>query len=115
MRRDNGYRFTLQFPANTIEQQQAGEFLERAGSKKSRVVVQALAEYLRSNPALLQPNSTIHIGSAGLSREEVRAMIREELARRTPLALSEESSGLTDAEQEDAIIASMLENVDIFG
>ena len=54
--RNNGkYRFSLQFPAETEEQIQADELLERLGNRKSAVVVAALGEYLAAHPALLSP------------------------------------------------------------
>ena len=113
MRTEKGYRFTIQFPAKTLAQQQAGEFLERAGSKKGRVVVHALMEYLRSNPDLLEPGGTIHIAAVGLSKEEVRAIIREELARSNPPPLSKASDSPAVVVQEDAV-DSMLENIGLF-
>ena len=112
MRTEKGYRFTIQFPAKTLEQQQAGEFLERAGSKKGRVVVHALMEYLQNNPDLLEPGGTIHI-AAGLSKEEVRAIIREELARSSPPPLSGASNVPVLADQEQTVDA-MLENLGLF-
>jgi len=112
MRTEKGYRFTIQFPAKTLGQQQVGEFLERAGSKKGRVVVHALTEYLRSNPDLMEPGGTIHI-AAGLSKEEIRAIIREELARSSPPSLSGASDSPAVIDQEDAV-NSMLENIGLF-
>lgn len=55
MRKNGKYRFSLQFPAETEEQIQAGELLERLGNRKSAVVVAALGEYLAAHPALLTP------------------------------------------------------------
>ena len=115
MRIDKGYRYTLQFPAYTLEQRQAGEFLERIGSKKSSVVVQAMTDYLRKNPDLLEPGGTIHVTvGARLSREEVRAIIREELARNNPPPLPEIDGAPPDADQEKTIDA-MLANIGLFG
>lgn len=112
MRTEKGFRFTLQFPAYTAEQQQAGEFLERLGSKKSSVVVQALSELLQKNPDLLENGGTIQVTSAnaGLSNEELRALIREELAKSRPIL---ENTAITEAVQED-MIASILDNTSFF-
>ena len=55
MRNNGKYRFSLQFPAETEEQIQADELLERLGNRKSAVVVAALGEYLAAHPALLSP------------------------------------------------------------
>ena len=113
MRTEKGYRFTLQFPANTTEQQQAGEFLERIGSKKSSVVVQALTDYLQKYPDLLEAGGTIQVTTAGVSMEDVRALIREELARGTYSSLSEEPDA-AGGEQENMVVA-VLNNIELFG
>ena len=115
MRTEKGYRFTLQFPARSVEQQQAGAFLERLGSKKSSVVVQALTDYLQKHPDLLEFGGTLHVGAtASLSKEEVRAIIREELARHNPLPVSKTVDALTDADQED-VVSELLDNIALFG
>jgi len=115
MRTEKGYKITLQFPAKTLEQRQAGEFLERLGSKKSRVVVQALTDYLQKHPDLLENGGTIHVDAvAGLSREEVRDIIREELVRGNYAPSSEISGSLAGADQ-DNIIDSMLDGLGLFG
>jgi hypothetical protein len=115
MRTEKGYKITLQFPAKTLEQRQAGEFLERLGSKKSRVVVQALTEYLQKYPNLLEVGGTIHVdATTGLSREEVRAIICEELTRRGTFPSSETAEFQPGAEHEN-IVDSMLDNLGLFG
>jgi len=115
MRTEKGYKITLQFPAKTLEQRQAGEFLERLGSKKSRVVVQALTDYLQKHPDLLENGGTIHVDAvAGLSKEEVRNIIREELARHNPPLLPETADAPIGASQEDTIDL-LLDNIGLFG
>jgi len=115
MRTDKGYRYTLQFPAYTIDQQRAGEFLERVGSRKSCVIVRALTDYLQQHPDLLEAGGTIHVdAAAGLSKEEIRAIIREELARGNYAPPSGEPGVLASADQE-SIVASMLDNLGLFG
>jgi len=113
MRTKNGFRFSLQFPAGTAEQQQAGEFLERIGSKKSSVVVQALTDYLQKYPDLLDAGGTIQVTAAGLSTEDVRALIRAELARGTYSSLSEEPDA-AGGEPENMVVA-VLNNIGLFG
>jgi len=115
MRTEKGYKITLQFPAKTLEQRQAGEFLERLGSKKSRVVVQALTDYLQKHPDLLENGGMIRVDAvASLSKDEVRAIIREELARGKYAPLSTTSDDLTNMEQGN-IVNSMLDNLGLFG
>jgi len=114
MRTEKGYKVTLQFPARTAEQQQAGEFLERLGSKKSRVVVQALTDYLQRHPGLLESGGMIHVdAAAGMTKDDVRALIREELARGN-YALPPETTGAAAADQE-ITVAALLDNMGLFG
>lgn len=42
MRTNGGYRFSLQFAADTEEQIRAGEFLEKMGNRKSVMIVNAI-------------------------------------------------------------------------
>ena len=113
MRTEKGYKITLQFPAKTLEQRQAGEFLERLGSKKSRVVVQALTEYLQKYPDLLEVGGNIQVAAIGFTKEDVLALIREELARGN-YAPSLEIANVAGADQEDTV-AALLDNIGLFG
>ena len=114
MRTEKGYRYTLQFPACTIDQQRAGEFLERVGSRKSCVIVRALTDYLQKHPDLLEVGGTIRVdAAAGLTKEEVRVLIREELARGNYSPSSEESDVPASADQNN-IVDSMLDNLGLF-
>ena len=113
MRTDKGYKITLQFPAKTLEQRQAGEFLERLGSKKSRVVVQALTEYLQKYPDLLEVGGNIEVAAVGITKEDVMALIRAELARGC-YAPPTETTNAAGMDQEDAV-AALLDNIGLFG
>ena len=53
MIRDGKYRYTLQFGMDTVEERQAGQFLEQLGNRKSPIIVAALNKYLEDNPGLL--------------------------------------------------------------
>ena len=46
MRTQGGYRFSLQFAADTEEQKRAGEFLERMGNRKSAIIVEVRIDSL---------------------------------------------------------------------
>ena len=50
MIRDGKYRYTLQFGMDTVEERQAGQFLEQLGNRKSPIIVAALNKYLEDNP-----------------------------------------------------------------
>ena len=84
MRKNGKYRFSLQFPAKTEEQIQAGELLERLGNRKSAVVVAALGEYLAAHPVLLSPECKVEIRteqplSPDFIKEIVKKMLDERL------------------------------------
>lgn len=52
MRTGSGYRFSLQFGADTESKIRIGELLEKLGNKKSALIVPALIEYLEKHPEL---------------------------------------------------------------
>ena len=114
MRKNGKYRFSLQFPAETEEQIQAGELLERLGNRKSAVVVAALGEYLTAHPALFSPERRVEIKTVqSLSSDSLREMVRnllEEQLAATPK---------TEVNTEDGVdfngkITEMLDNLDMF-
>ncbi len=117
MKIDGKYRFNLQFPAETEEQIQAGELLERVGNRKSAIVVEALSAYLQSHPEVLGAEKKIEIHSTPkYDREEIEQMIRRavqehfqsdpSLRERMPLQISEDD--ISDD------ISEMLDNLDLF-
>ena len=109
MRKDGKYRFSLQFPAETEEQIQAGELLERLGNRKSAVVVAALGEYLTS------PQCKVEIKPVqNLSPEQLKEMVQKMLDER--LMDAKDKGNLGEATVEgDNNITEMLNNMDIFG
>lgn len=114
MRKDGKYRFSLQFPAETEEQIQAGELLERLGNRKSAVVVAALGEYLAAHPALTSPQCKVEIKAVqNLSLEQLKEMVKIILDERL------ESDKKSDSYKTDTIkfngsITEMLDNLDAF-
>ena len=115
MRKNGKYRFSLQFPAETEEQIQAGELLERLGNRKSAVVVAALWEYLLANPALLSPEGRVEIKAVqNVSSEQLKEMVRKMLDERLMDANYKGNLGKVTAEG-DNNITEMLNNMDIFG
>ena len=115
-RRKNGkYRFTLQFPADTEEQIQAGELLERLGNKKSAVLVAALCEYLQAHPALQNPACKIELKATHSYLSEalaelVREMVGEQLAQASGTGAQESPN----VPQTGSDVAEMLENLEMF-
>ena len=85
MRTEHGYKFTLQFPANTDEQQMVGELLEGLGSRKSRLIVTALSEYIQTHPETGVPGGQAEQAHPpGITKDDVLAIVREELAKEAP-------------------------------
>lgn len=114
MKKNGKYRFTLQFPAETEEQIQAGELLERLGNRKSAVLVAALYEYLQAHPALQNPECKIQITATHSYPPEaiaklVREMVGEQLAQ-TGNMLPQETVGNSAGLD----VSEMLDNLEIF-
>ena len=115
MRKNGKYRFSLQFPAETEEQIQAGEMLERLGNRKSTVVVAALGEYLAAHPALSSPQCKVEIKAVqSLLPEQLKEMIQKMLDERLMDAKDKKNLGEV-ASEGDNNITEMLNNMDIFG
>ena len=114
MKKDGHYRFNLQFPAETDEQIQVGELLERLGNRKSAVVVAALGEYLAAHPALCSPECKVEIHTAQAVRpDELQAMIERMLNEKIGAPRFQEAE-VQSAPDITGDISEMLDNMDIF-
>lgn len=72
MRKDDKYRFSLQWGSDTQERIAAGDFLEKLGNKKSDFIVLAIWEYLQRHPQAVMPGAKIKITTqATLTREQI--------------------------------------------
>ena len=112
MRTEKGYRFSLQFPGDTYEERLIGEFLEQLGSKKSRFVSEALREYLMSHPGRWKTGARLQPNISGLSREDLKDIIREVLAERGMMIQLPGEAQPTGANE--AGIGAMLDSMSIF-
>ena len=114
MKKDGHYRFNLQFPAETEEQIQVGELLERLGNRKSAVVVAALGEYMAAHPALCSPECKVEIHTAQAVRpDELQAMIERMLNEK--VGTSNFQGDKVQAPQDiPGDVSEMLDNMDIF-
>ena len=112
MKKDGKYRFSLQFPAETEEQIQAGELLERLGNRKSAVIIAALDEYLLAHTALqetkckVEVNATYNVQPADIERM-VRELVEEQLSH-------PKIPDKTMPVKENTDINEMLDNLDVF-
>lgn len=115
MRRNGKYRFTLQFPADTEEQIQAGELLERLGNKKSAVLVAALCEYLQAHPALQNPACKIELKATHCYPPEALAeLVREMVGEQLAQAAGSMAQEPPNVPQTGSDVAEMLENLEMF-
>lgn len=117
MKKDGRYRFSLQFPAETETQKRVGELLERAGNRKSAIVVEAVNAYIGLHPELLSEKDriTIHVQNEyGKEQiEQIVCRLIEERLAETPFIRgnvqgSPDQTGLEDD------ISQMLDNLDFF-
>ena len=116
LRKDDKYRFSLQWSGDTQERVAAGELLEKLGNKKSDFIVLAIWEYIQQHPEAIAPGVKIRITSP--NKNAVRAYMEENHA--TPLTLVDTDS--TDAGSEKTTgclseddLNDMLENLSVFG
>ena len=78
LRRDDRFRFSLQWSADTEEKAKVGALLERLGNKKSDFIVLAVVEYLQRHPEMEMPGAKIKITYQALhTREQLLAMVRD--------------------------------------
>lgn len=119
MKKDDKYRFSLQFGSDSDEEYRAGEFLEHLGNRKSAVIVTAINEYLASHPELQSPYCKIEVKVGSNFNQEkmeqiIRNMVEEKMAM---LQLSGTTTPrvehVPEAFEQD--VATMLDNLDLFG
>ena len=87
LRKDNKFRFHLQWEADTQERIQVGTFLEQLGNRKSVVVIEALKQYMLDHPEILPSASKVVIqihasNTEAQILEKVQSMIDASVDRR---------------------------------
>lgn len=119
MIRDGKYRYTLQFGMDTVEERQAGQFLEQLGNRKSPIIVAALNKYLEDNPGLLDGRVHIQVHVSDLNTRmleyKIRQLIEERLSSSVPLPTPAAANPHENVEQVSADILEMLNDLDSFG
>lgn len=76
--RDDRYRFSLQWSADTEEKVRVGSLLERMGNKKSDFIVMAIMDYLQRHPDTNIPGTKIKITYHPVyTKEQLRAMVQD--------------------------------------
>ena len=117
MKRDDMYRFCLQFGTDSEDEIRVGEFLESLGRKKSAVVVNALIEYLDNHPELASGKASRHVKISTVTidalEEHIRRLIEERLAG---IDLSHAAHGAPSEQAKEVSqdIVDMLDDLDLF-
>lgn len=76
--RDDRYRFSLQWSADTEEKVRVGSLLERMGNKTSDFIVMAIMDYLQRHPDTDIPGTKIKITCHPVhTKEQLRAMVQD--------------------------------------
>ena len=76
--RDDRYRFSLQWSADTEEKVRVGSLLERMGNKKSDFIVMAIMDYLQRHPDTDIPGTKNKITCHPVhTKEQLRAMVQD--------------------------------------
>lgn len=118
MIKDGKYRFTLQFGMDTIEEQQAGQLLEKLGSKKSPVVIAALNEYIGNHPEVHDGTVRVQFhrdsSSQQLLEETIRRLIEERLGKTCQMPIQAHCTEPDTTKQVSNDILDMLSDLDMF-
>ena len=116
MKTDNGYRFSLQFPAEDEEYRAVGDYLEALGRRKSDFIVQAVWEFLKQHPFINNQNTNVFIdvrrheyGGAKLE-QLVRQIVSEQITR---IQLAGQAPPLCE-DAVDAAVEQMLDDLQGF-
>ena len=82
MKKDNMYRYCIQFTGKTGAEKRAGEFLEMLGRRKSSVIITALNEYLDRNPDAMSSGTQSHIKVSSVDMTQLESRIRQMIEER---------------------------------
>ena len=78
LRRDDRFRFSLQWRADTEEKARVGALIEQLGNKKSDFIVMAVMDYLQRHPDMDIPGAKIKITYQPLhTKEQLLTMVRD--------------------------------------
>ncbi|MCM1376794.1 MAG: hypothetical protein NC245_17095 [Muribaculum sp.] len=122
MRRDDRFRFSLQWSADTEEKARVGAFLEQLGNKKSDFIVMAVMEYLEQHPEITIPGAKIKITYQPIQTKEqlvemvknmASAAVKEFLEGKT-LALANEQIEVVQEGPSEQDVDAMLAGLKLF-
>jgi hypothetical protein len=122
MKKEKVYRYSLQFPGKTDEQIRVGELLEQLGSRKSRLIIRAVSEYIETHPDETAAFTlTRSAPPSAYSREELRTLLTEILAENGYIRKDSSAtvspppaSDSTDDNTGDMGVEDLLDNLGVF-
>jgi len=122
MKKDNSYRFSLSWPIETEDQVIVGKFLETLGNKKSKFIVQLIADYIHDHPEIMDADSALQLAmnsSSKALKDVIHDIIRTEIASgRLTLpkkpADTPENIGAGESVSSNSGLAALLGNLDVF-
>lgn len=114
MKKDDLYRFNIQFTPKTDEEVKVGEYLNALGRRKS-IFIAAVIEYLRNHPELQDETNQIHTStiSADQLEAKIRAIVEEKLLG-LPAEYRKIPVQATATEQISSDIVDMLDELELF-
>lgn len=121
MKKGGVYRYSLQFDDKTLVNRQVGEFLERMGNRKSKVIVAAVLDFMRAHPEFLSIKTKVDIHLTALApdtdlRTLVEDLISEKLANVSfQVSAPAQAQVQTGEMPDDEDVSSMLDKLGIFG
>ena len=115
MKKDNQYRFNIQFTPRSDEEETVGEYLNALGRRKSIFIIAAVIEYLYNHPELLSEPNRIHVStiSADQLEAKIRAIVDEKL-NNPPIEYRDTPGAAAEAAQISTDIADMLDDLELF-
>lgn len=122
MKTVDGYRFSLQFKAESEAHTLVGDFLETLKNRKSEVVVAAVLEYIKAHPEISDTNNEApYIRVTGFSRDTIRELLKELVDEKLAGIALADHSGLThpddatlEQDPDDDVISALLDNLEKF-
>ena len=115
----DSYRFTVQWGGDTADKVQAGDALKGMGSRKSRLIVAAVADYVRRCPDSIAPGHSFKPTNIEppVTRSEVeeivRSMIDAQPVKAAPSIHDAPGSDSPESPSEDDV-DFMVQNLDVF-
>lgn len=115
MKKDNLYRFNIQFTPRSAEEETVGEYLNALGRRKGIFIIAAVYEYLHNHPELLSEPNRIHVStiSADQLEAKIRAIVEEKL-NNLPIEYRNMPGAAAEADRISTDITDMLDDLELF-